>query len=63
MNDMANETESNRVTSPYTLLGSWVERSGLSWLQASFIVGLFLLMFVLFDSALTGEQEFIYFQF
>jgi MFS family permease len=47
MKEMASKTEFNRVTSPYTLLGTWVERSRLSWLQASLIVGLVLLALVL----------------
>ena len=54
MKEMAIKTESNLVTSPYTLLGSWVERSRLSWSQASFIVGLFLLIFLLLAAFLDG---------
>lgn len=46
MKNSAIQAESNRVGSPYTLLGSWVERTRLSWLSASLLVGLVLLTFL-----------------
>jgi hypothetical protein len=54
MNEMASKTEFNRVTSPYTLLGSWVERSRLSWWKASLLVALSLLALLLGAAFLDG---------
>jgi hypothetical protein len=54
MKERAIKTEFDPVTSPYTLLGSWVERSRLSWSQASLIVGLLLLLPLLLAAFLDG---------
>jgi hypothetical protein len=54
MKETAIENQLNHVTSPYTLLGSWVARSRLSWLQATLVVGLFLLLFLLFAAYADG---------
>jgi hypothetical protein len=52
MKEMVIKPEPDRVTSSYTLLGSWVERSRLSWLKASLLVGLFLLTLLLLVAVL-----------
>jgi hypothetical protein len=54
MKEIAVKAESNRVTSPYTLLGSWVERSRLSWLSATLLAGFGLLALVLLAAFLDG---------
>jgi hypothetical protein len=46
MKQITIKAQSSRASSPYTLLGSWVERSNLSWLSASLLVGFILLILV-----------------
>jgi hypothetical protein len=54
MKEIAVKAEPNRVTSPYTLLGSWVERSRLSWLKATLVVGFVLLALLFLAAFLDG---------
>jgi hypothetical protein len=54
MKEIAVKAESNRVTSPYTLLGSWVERSSLSWLNATLVVASVLLTLLFLAAFLDG---------
>lgn len=54
MKPIAIKAESNRIGSPYTLLGSWVERTRLSWLKATLLIGFVLLVFLLLAAFLDG---------
>jgi hypothetical protein len=54
MKPIAIKAESNRLGSPYTLLGSWVERSRLSWSTATLFVGFVLLSLLFLAAFLDG---------